>query len=62
MRDESKQGKGEAMKSPCRFEIIDFEPTLIVVLDDDDEFVCQTNTVEKAKLIIQKLDYNGGAE
>jgi hypothetical protein len=50
------------MKSPHSFEIISFSPDLILILDADDDFVCQTNTEEKAKFIIQKLDYNGGGE
>jgi hypothetical protein len=50
------------MKSPHYFDILDFSPDYIVIFDVDDEYVCQTNTVEKAKWIIQKLDYNGGGE
>jgi hypothetical protein len=48
------------MQSPHRYDVLDFDPTLVIIFDVDDEYVCQTNSVEKAKIIIQRLDSNGG--
>jgi len=48
------------MQSPCRYDVLDADSSLVLIFDSNDEYICQTSSEEKAKMIIQKLDTNGG--